>query len=79
MNSSFWEKHTGPFDIDCLELKDRLQERVRQDTIKETPEAVVEYFREASRRFQMEQKSFYQTASAAPMSVREPEEPAPEK
>ncbi len=54
MSSQSWQRFPVEPGLHTLELKDRLQERVMEDTKGASPAALVDYFRKASRRFRRE-------------------------
>jgi len=51
MSSSFWNRFPPASDIRCVEMKDRLQDRVSRETRNASPDELVAYFRNAARRF----------------------------
>ena len=51
MSSPLWQRFPVEPGLHALEMKDRLQERVTEDTKGASPAALVGYFRKASRRF----------------------------
>ncbi len=54
MSSSLWDRYPPASDIRCVEMKDRLQERVTRETRRASVDELVAYFRNASRRFRQE-------------------------
>jgi hypothetical protein len=56
-------------------MKDRIQKRIERDTRGISPEALVSYFRDASRRFWREMGRPYPEFVRTPMSVHETNEP----
>jgi len=73
MSSALWQRFPIEPGLHTLELKDRLQERVREDTRGATPEALVAYFRKASRRFWDEVGCACPKSAASPVFVRDAE------
>ena len=71
MSSRIWQRFPVAPGLHSLELKDRLQERVMEDTRDASPAGLVAYFREASRRFWREVGYAYPETVAAPMVVRD--------
>lgn len=71
MSSRIWQRFPVTPGLHSLEMKDRLQERVMEDTRGASPAALVVYFREASRRFWREVGCAYPETVASPMVVRE--------
>ena len=71
MSSQIWQRFPVAPGLHSLEMKDRLQERVMEDTRDASPAALVVYFREASRRFWREVGCTYPETVASPMVVRE--------
>jgi hypothetical protein len=71
MSSQIWQRFPVAPGLHSLELKDRLQERVMEDTRGASPTALVAYFREASRRFWREVGCAYPETVASPMMARE--------
>ncbi len=51
MSSSIWDRYPPASDIRCVEMKDRLQDRVARETRNASVDELVVYFRDASRRF----------------------------
>jgi hypothetical protein len=51
MSSRIWQKFPVTPGLHVLEMKDRCQKQVMEDTRGASPVALVAYFREASRRF----------------------------
>jgi hypothetical protein len=76
MSSSIWEAFVETTDIDCIEMKDKIQDLIQKETLDITSEALLNYFFEASRRFRLEIRSRYPAHQAIPTVVREPDEPA---
>ena len=66
MSSTLWQRFPVEPGLHALEMKDRLQERVMEDTEGATPAALVDYFREASRRFR------HETGCEDPESIASP-------
>lgn len=82
MNKAFWTRHPVSPDLKCVEMKDRVQGRVMQETGDATSDALVVYFRKASLRFRQELSRVYPESTATPLSVREtgaPLKPSPQK
>ena len=75
MSSLFWQRFPVEPVLHSLEMKDRLQERVMEDTRGAAAAVVVAYFREASRRFWREVNCANPESVASPMAVREPDRP----
>ena len=71
MSSQIWQRFPVAPGLHSLEMKDRLQERVMEDTRGASPAALVAYFREASRRFWHDVGGAYPETVASPMVVRE--------
>ncbi|MBI5242708.1 MAG: hypothetical protein HY922_03360 [Elusimicrobia bacterium] len=59
-----------------MEMKDRAQARVAEETRDASPAALMVYFHEASRRFWREVGRACPESAAAPMTVRETDRPA---
>jgi hypothetical protein len=66
MSSPLWQRFPVEPGLHTLEMKDRLQERVMEDTKDASPAALVDYFRKASRRF------WHEVGCAYPESVDSP-------
>jgi hypothetical protein len=66
MSSQLWQRFPVEPGLHTLEMKDRLQERVMEDTKGASPAALVDYFRKASRRFR------HEAGRACPESVASP-------
>jgi hypothetical protein len=71
MSSPLWQRFPVEPGLHTLEMKDRLQERVTEDTIGASPAALVGYFREASRRFWHEVGCAYPESVASPILVHD--------
>jgi predicted component of type VI protein secretion system len=71
MSSPFWQRFPVQPGLHSLEMKDRLQEQVMEDTRGAATVALVAYFREASRRFWREVGCAYPEPVASPMLVRD--------
>ncbi|MBN2465873.1 hypothetical protein JXD38_09675 [candidate division WOR-3 bacterium] len=71
MSSPLWRKYPVDPGLHTLELKDRLQERVMEDTRGASPEALVAYFRKASRRFWDEVGCAYPESISSPTLARD--------
>ena len=71
MSSLLWQRFPVEPGLHTLEMKDRLQERVMEDTRGAAVATLVAYFREASRRFWREAGCAYPQSSASPMLVRD--------
>jgi len=71
MSSSLWQRFPVEPGLNTLEMKDRLQERVMEDTRGASPAALLAYFRKASRRFWDEVGCAYPESVASPMLVRD--------
>ena len=71
MSSSLWQRFPVEPGLHTLEMKDRLQERVMEDTRGASPAALLAYFRKASRRFWDEVGCAYPESVASPMLVRD--------
>jgi hypothetical protein len=71
MSSSLWQRFPVEPGLHTLEMKDRLQERVMEDTRGASAEALVAYFREASRRFWQEVGCAYPESVTSPMLVHD--------
>jgi len=70
-SSPLWQRFPVEPGLHTLELKDRLQERVMEDTRGASPEALLAYFRKASRRFWAEVGCAYPESDASPMMVHD--------
>ena len=66
MSSPLWQRFPVEPGLHTLEMKDRLQERVMEDTKGAPPAALVDYFRKASRRF------WHEVGCAHPESIDSP-------
>lgn len=75
MSNSIWERFPLTPGLHCVEMKDRAQARVAEETRDASPAALAAYFREASRRFWREVGRAYPESAAAPMTVRETDRP----
>jgi hypothetical protein len=53
MNEAVWKRFPTSPDMHCVGIKDRVQGKVMEETRHATPETLVAYFRNASRRFWM--------------------------
>jgi hypothetical protein len=71
MNSSFWQRFPTALEIRCIDMKDHAQVQVAQATRGASPEKLVAYFQEASRRFWKEMGYPCSDSAMAPMVVRE--------
>jgi len=71
MSSPLWQRFPVEPGLHTLEMKDRLQERVMEDTRGASPAALLAYFRKASRRFWDEVGCAYPESVASPMFVRD--------
>ena len=71
MSSPLWQRFPVEPGLHTLEMKDRLQERVMEDTRGASPAALLAYFRKASRRFWDEVGCAYPESVASPMLVRD--------
>jgi hypothetical protein len=71
MSSSLWQRFPVEPGLHTLEMKDRLQERVMEDTKGASPAALVAYFREASHRFWQEVGCAYPESVTSPMLVHD--------
>ena len=71
MSSPLWQRFPVEPGLRVLEMKDRLQERVMEDTKGASPAALVGYFRKASRRFWHEVGCAYPESVASPMLVHD--------
>jgi hypothetical protein len=71
MSSPFWQRFPIEPELHSLEMKDRLQERVMEDTRGAAAAALVAYFREASRRFRHEADRAHPESVASPVLVRD--------
>lgn len=71
MSSPLWQRFPVEPGLHTLEMKDRLQERVLEDTRGASPAALLAYFRKASRRFWHEVGCAYPESAASPILVRD--------
>jgi hypothetical protein len=71
MSSPSWQRFPVEPGLHALEMKDRLQERVMEDTKGASPAVLVDYFREASRRFWQEVGCVYPESATSPMLVHD--------
>jgi hypothetical protein len=71
MTSPLWQRFPVEPGLHTLEMKDRLQERVMEDTKGASPVALVDYFRKASRRFWQEVGCAYPGSDTSPMLVHD--------
>lgn len=51
MSNAIWQRYPVTPGLHCVEMKDRLQERVMEETRGASTAVLVAYFQEASRRF----------------------------
>jgi hypothetical protein len=75
MSNPIWQRYPVSPGLRCVEMKDRAQARVVQDTRGVSPAALVTYFREASHRLWRDAKRPYPESATAPLEVRETDEP----
>lgn len=71
MSSPLWRRYPVEPGLHTLEMKDRLQERVVEDTRDASPEALLAYFRKASHRFWDEVGCAYPESVASPVMARD--------
>ena len=71
MSSPLWQRFPVEPGLHALEMKDRLQERVMEDTKGASAAALVGYFREASRRLWHEVGCAYPESVTSPMLVHD--------
>ncbi|MBM3332523.1 hypothetical protein FJY68_11865 [candidate division WOR-3 bacterium] len=71
MSSTLWKRFPVEPGLHTLDMKDRLQERVMEDTKGASPEALLAYFRRASRRFWDEVGGAYPESEASPVLVHD--------
>jgi hypothetical protein len=71
MSSPSWQRFPVEPGLHALEMKDHLQERVMEDTKGASPAALVDYFRNASRRFWQEVGCAYPESVTSPMLVHD--------
>ena len=71
MSNPLWQRFPVEPGLHTLEMKDRLQERVVEDTRGAAAAALVAYFREASRRFRREVGCACPDSAASPMFARD--------
>ncbi|MCX6843579.1 MAG: hypothetical protein NTX53_14995 [candidate division WOR-3 bacterium] len=71
MSSPLWQRFPVEPGLHALEMKDRLQERVTEDTEGASPAALVDYFRRASRRFWQEVACPYPESVTSQMVVHD--------
>ena len=71
MSSPLWQRFPVEPGLHTLEMKDRLQERVTEDTKGAAPAALVGYFREASRRFRQKAGCVYPESVTSPILVHD--------
>ena len=76
MSNPIWQRFPITPGLRSVEMKDRLQARVMEETRGAAPVALVAYFRDASRRFWREVGRAYPESVAPPMAVRETDKPA---
>ena len=70
MSNPFWKAFPTLPGLHCIEMKDRVQGNVMDETRELTPTALIAYFRNASRRFRREVGRTYPESVATPMTVR---------
>ena len=71
MSNPFWKRFPTLPGLHCVEMKDHVQGRVREETRDATPEGLVAYFHEASRHFWREIGRAYPESAATLMTVKE--------
>jgi hypothetical protein len=71
MSSLLWQRFPVEPGLRALETKDRLQERVMEDTKGASPAAIASYFRKASRRFRQEVGCAHPESVISPMLVHD--------
>lgn len=71
MNEEFWERFPKTANIRCIEMKDRTQERIARETQGLSPDRLLAYFREASRRFRSKVEGAYPEATSKALAVHE--------
>lgn len=71
MSSPSWQRFPVEPGLHALEMKDRLQKRVMEDTKGASPEALIGYFRRASRRFWQEAGCAHPEFVTSPMLVHD--------
>jgi hypothetical protein len=71
MSSPLWQRFPIEPGLHAVEMKDRLQERVMEDTKDASPAAVVDYFREASRRFRRQTDRAQAESATSPVLVHD--------
>ena len=76
MNSDIWKRFPVIKGFRCLDMKDRAQAKVVEDTRRATPMALIAYFRDASRHFWQEAGRAYPERSATPLTIREKDDRA---
>jgi len=54
MSNAIWQRYPVIPGLHSVEMKDKLQERIMEETRGASPAALIAYFREASRRFRRE-------------------------
>ena len=76
MSNPIWRRFPVAPELHCIEMKDRAQDRIMEETRNAAPDALVAYFREASRRFWREIGRDYPEFASTRMAVRETDESA---
>lgn len=71
MNNPFWRRFPVIQSMRCIEMKNYVQLRIMDETRDATPDAIVTYFREASRRFRREAGRAYPEIPTDALAVRE--------
>ena len=71
MNKKFWKQFPVMPDLHCLELKDRIQARVIEETRDTSPAGLVAYFRHASRHFLKKVGQVYPESTPTLLTVHE--------
>ncbi len=71
MSNSFWAKFPALPDLHCVEMKDRIQDQIRQETRNVSPEGIIAYFHDAACRFRLEVGRAYPESTVPLMSVQE--------
>jgi len=71
MSSQLWQRFPLERGLRALDMKDRLQERIGKDVSGASPEELVAYFREASRRFRRGVRCNAPEPESLPSAVRD--------
>ncbi len=71
MNDSFWDRFPKTAKVNCIELKDKAQERIARETRGMSPDQLYAYFLASSHRFRHQIGRAYPEVAPSSMAVRE--------